>query len=239
MMTVEGPSRWQRSKTWRSPSSPQIHQKYIYMWNNSYRTPTECWQKTSDFPKGKKIPTYLSRAKEKRKNRDKRIGMGPAPLGGSWEGGKVSSHQETRQRLGWRRGKLQSHGGECSNKGAEGKAERFLHRGSVMTSTHQPERLVCSPSRAGGCWELRLGLQGSDPKERTGVGCVNTQPEGVQCATANRERVQEKVWNCLRLKRPLFQGVQGEEIQSTMKMSFRDRRKLCLSAQTPETGMTL
>ena len=72
---MRGPSRWQRSKTWRSPSSPQIHQKYIYMWNNSYRTPTECWQKTSDFPKGKKMPTYLGRAKEKRKNRDKRIGM--------------------------------------------------------------------------------------------------------------------------------------------------------------------
>ena len=32
----EGPSRW--TKMWRSPSSPQIHQKYIYMWNNSYRT---------------------------------------------------------------------------------------------------------------------------------------------------------------------------------------------------------
>ena len=45
------PSRWRRSKTWRSPSSPQIHQNYIYMWNNSYRTPTECWQKTSRFPK--------------------------------------------------------------------------------------------------------------------------------------------------------------------------------------------
>ena len=29
------------------------------MWNNSYRTPIECWQKTSDFPKGKKLPTYL------------------------------------------------------------------------------------------------------------------------------------------------------------------------------------
>ena len=52
-----GASRWQKSKTWRSPSSPQIHQKYIYMWNNSYRTPTECWQKTSDFPKGRKLPT--------------------------------------------------------------------------------------------------------------------------------------------------------------------------------------
>ena len=86
------PSRWRRSKTWRSPSSPQIHQKYIYMWNNSYRTTTECWQKTSDFPKGKKLPTYLGRAKEKRKNRDKRIGTGPTLLGGICEGGKVSTH---------------------------------------------------------------------------------------------------------------------------------------------------
>ena len=67
-------SRWQRSKTWRSPSSPQIHQKYIYMWNSSYRTPTECCQKTPDFLKGKKLSTYLGRAKEKRKSTDKRIG---------------------------------------------------------------------------------------------------------------------------------------------------------------------
>ena len=80
------------SKTWRSPSSPQIHQKYIYMRNCSYRTPSECWQKTSDLPKGKKLPTYLGRAKEKRNNRDKRIGTGPAPVGGSCEGGKVSTH---------------------------------------------------------------------------------------------------------------------------------------------------
>ena len=77
---------------WRSPSSPQIHQKYIDMWNNSYRTPTERWQKTSDFPKGKKLPTYLGRAKEKRKKKDKRRGTGPAPPGGSCEGGKVSTH---------------------------------------------------------------------------------------------------------------------------------------------------
>ena len=63
---------------------------------------------------------------------------------------------------------------ECSNRGAEGKAERFPHRRSVPTSTHQPERLVCSPARAGGGWELRLGIRKSDPRERTGVGCVNT-----------------------------------------------------------------
>ena len=84
--------RWQKSNTWRSPSYPQIHQKYIYTWNCSYRTPTAHWQKNSDLPKGKKLSTYLSRAKEKRKNKDKRIGRGPAPVGGSCEGGKVSTH---------------------------------------------------------------------------------------------------------------------------------------------------
>ena len=68
--------------------------------------------------------------------------------------------------------KLQSHGGELSKRGAEGKAERFPHRGSVLTSTHQPETLVCSPARADGGWELRLGLRMSDPRERTGVGCM-------------------------------------------------------------------
>ena len=71
-------------------------------------------------------------------------------------------------------GKLWSHRGERSNRGAEGKTERFLHRGLVLTSTHQPERLVCSPARVGGGWELRLGLRRSDLWERTGVGCVNT-----------------------------------------------------------------
>ena len=152
-INLGGPSRWQRSEMWRSPSSPQIHHKYIDTWNNSYRTPTERWQKTSDFPKGKKIPTYLGRAKEKRKNRDKRIGTGPVPLGGSCEGGKVSTHYEAPSLVetgGWAGGKLRSHGGERSHRGAEGKAERFPHRGSVPTSTHQPERLVCSPARAGG-----------------------------------------------------------------------------------------
>ena len=52
---------------------------------------------------------------------------------------------ETGGRRGGAGGKLRSHRGEHSNRGAEGKVERFPHRGSVPTSTHQPERLVCSP----------------------------------------------------------------------------------------------
>ena len=50
--------------------------------------------------------------------------------------------------------------------------ERFLHRGLVPTRTHQPNMLLCSPTGEGGGWELRLGLQRSDPRERTGVGCM-------------------------------------------------------------------
>ena len=69
--TLGGASRWRKSETQRSPSSPQIQQKYIYMWNNSYRTPTECWQKTSDLPKGKKLPTYLVGQKKKEKTETK------------------------------------------------------------------------------------------------------------------------------------------------------------------------
>ena len=171
-----GASRWWKSNTWRSPSSPQIHQKYIYMWNNSYRTPTERWKKTSDRPKVKKLPMYLGRAKEKRKNRDKGIWTGPAPVGGNCEEGKVSTHYEApswAETAGSGGGKLWGHGGDRSNTGVEGKAERFPHRGSVSTNTHQPEMLVCSPTGTGGGWELRLGLR-SDPRERTGIGCVNT-----------------------------------------------------------------
>ena len=74
---------------------------------------------------------------------------------------------------GWRRGELRSHRRERNNRDEEGEAGRFTHRGMVPTSTHQPERLVCSPAGVGGAWELRLGLQRSDPRERTGVGCVN------------------------------------------------------------------
>ena len=97
---------------------------------------------------------------------------------------KEEKFPHTRKLLHWWRPgvageKLWSHRGEHSNRGAEGKKERFLHRGSVLTSTHQPERLVCSPAGAGGDWEMRLGLWRSNPRERTGVGCVNTAWRGL------------------------------------------------------------
>ena len=89
---------------------------------------------------------------------------------------KEEKFPHTRKPLHWRRWevggggveKLRSHGGELSNRGAEGKVERFPHRGSVLTSTQQPEKLVCSPTRADGGWELRLGLW-SDPGRGLGL----------------------------------------------------------------------
>ena len=72
-------------------------------------------------------------------------------------------------------GKLWSHGGEHSNRGTEGKAERFRHRGSVLTSITSWRGLSAHTlAGMGGGWELRLGLWRLDPRERTGVGCVNT-----------------------------------------------------------------
>ena len=131
---------------------------------------------------------------------------------------KEEKFPHTRKPLHWQRWgvageKIRSHGGERSNRGAEGKAERFLHRGSVPSSTHQPEKLICSRTGAGGGQELRLQIHRSDLRERTGVGCMNT-PEGGECSTASWEAVQKKVWNCLRDKTPLFQGTRGRGIQS-------------------------
>ena len=150
------------------------------MWNCSYRTPTERWQKTSDLPKGKKLPTYLGRVKKKKKQRQKNRD-GTCTSGRElWrrKGFHTLGSPFVGRDCGWRGGgKLRSHGGELSNKGAEGKAETFPHRGWVPTSTHQPERLVWSPAGEGRGWELRLGLR-SDPRERTGVGGVNTAWRG-------------------------------------------------------------
>ena len=68
------------------------------MWNNSYRTPTECWQKSSDFPKGKKLPTYLGREKQKRKTETKEYGWDLH----LWEGAvKEEKFPHTRKPLQW------------------------------------------------------------------------------------------------------------------------------------------
>ena len=72
-------------------------QKYIRNTSTCGTTPTEhllnAGRRTQTSQKARNSPrTWVGQ--KKKKNRDKRIGtgMGPAPVGGSCEGGKVSTH---------------------------------------------------------------------------------------------------------------------------------------------------
>ena len=127
----------------------------MYMWNNSYRTPTEQWQRTSDFPKGKKLPAYRGRAKEKRKNRDKRIGTGTAPVGGSCDGGKFP---HTRKALCGRRLRVAQGGifGAMEESAATGV------RRAKQKDSHTEDR----------CWPALTSLRGlsAPPPGRVGAG---------------------------------------------------------------------
>ena len=77
-------SRWLRNKKARSASSPQIHQKFICIWNNSYRTSSECWQNHPNSQKGKPVSLEQGRAKDKDNERNRIPGQRP-------EGGEVSA----------------------------------------------------------------------------------------------------------------------------------------------------
>ena len=165
--------------TFLPTSTPKIHLHVEQLLQNTYWTLAEDLR----LPKSINSPCTWVGQKKKEKTETKEYGWDLH----LWEGAvKEEKFPHARKPLPGRDGewvgkKFQSHGGERSNRGAEGKAERCPHRGSVPTSTHQPERLVCSPAGAGWGWELRLRLWRSDPRERTGVGCMSTDWRGLVC----------------------------------------------------------
>ena len=149
------------------------------MWNNSYRTPTECWQKTSDFPKGKKLPTYLGRAKEKgkkqrQKNTDRTCTSGRelwrrktfhtlgSPFTGGDGGGGGGIFRATE---------------ESTATGVQ-RAKQRDPRTEMGADQHSPARGLSAhpPGWAGLGAEARASEV--NPRERTGVGCMNTAWRG-------------------------------------------------------------
>ena len=70
--------------------------KYIRSTSTCGTTPTEhplnAGRRPQTPEKARNSPRTRVGQKKKEKNRDKRIGTGPAPVGGSREGGKVSTH---------------------------------------------------------------------------------------------------------------------------------------------------
>ena len=103
----------------RSPSSPQIHQKFISIWNNTYRISSECWQNHPSFQKGKPISLEQDKAKDKDNKRDK--GFRDRDL-------KEEKFPHTRKlSRGWGQGKLQNHRGEHSGGHSEGTTDGIHH----------------------------------------------------------------------------------------------------------------
>ena len=98
-----------------------------------------------------------------------------------WEGAvKEEKFPHTRKPLQWWRWGV-GRGGEASEpwrraqqQGCRGQSGEIPVQRISANQHSQTERVVCSPARAGGGWELRLGIWRSDPRERTGVGSVNT-----------------------------------------------------------------
>ena len=139
------------------------------MWHNSYRTPTERWQKTSDLPKGKKLPTYLGRAKRKNekieiKNRDGTCTSGRElwrrkgfhTLGRPFVGGGC----------GWRRGEASEPRRSAQPRGYGGQSGEIPAQ-RISADQHSPARETCLLARQGGRGlgpEARasLGSQGED-----------------------------------------------------------------------------
>ena len=131
---TSGLSGWWRSKTGRSPSSPQIYQKTFCMWN----TPTEPRLNVGRWPQTSKKASHSPQnevgQKIKIKRETKNLRGVSAPWGGSCEGGKVSAHSQKCPHQAGMRGARQreaSHSlfrGEHSNKCLEGKTERIYHR---------------------------------------------------------------------------------------------------------------
>ena len=88
--------------------------------------------------------------------------MGPVPLGGSYEGGKVFTCSETPSLV--EMGKLQNLRRECGSRCTEGKVERILHRDQCLQHPRpQPEMPVYVPAEMGGGWMLRLGFRSQTP----------------------------------------------------------------------------
>ena len=228
----ERPSRWQKSKTWRSPSSPQIHQKYIYMWNSSYRTNTY-WTLAEDLrpPKRQELPTYLGRQKKK-ETETKEYGWDLH----LWEV-KEEKFPHTRKALHWQ-GQGVGRGGsfgateESTVTGVQGAKQRDSHtEDRCRPGLTSPRGLSAHPPGRVGAGSWGSGFGGQIPGRRLGLAAW-TQPEGGWCTTASREGVQGKVWTCLRGKGPLFWSAQGEGIQST-RSEERRVGKECRSRWSP------
>ena len=146
----------------------------------------------------------MGRAKEKRKKKRQRNWYGTFTSGRElWR--RKSFHTLWSPLTGRDRGELQSLRGECSNRGVEGKMERIPPRGSVPTSTLQPEMLACPPA----WWGLGAEVQTSEVRH-LGEDWGWLQEDSLRSYCATDAGDQEETWAYQRGKGPLLWGAQKE-----------------------------
>ena len=111
---------------------------------------------------------YLGRAKETRKNRDKRIRTRPAPWGGSCEGGKVSTLYEapSRTETAGSGGEAQEPRRRAQPQGRRGQSGEIPAQ-RVGADQHSPDPKACLLTRQGGRGlgaeaRVSVGSQGED-----------------------------------------------------------------------------
>ena len=164
--------------TFLPTNTPEIYPHVEQFPQNTYWTLAEDLRlpKRQETPH---VPGWGKRKKKKqKKNRDGTSTSGRElwrrksfhTLGGPFTGGD----------RGWaEKGKASEPRRSMQQQGCREQSREIPVQRIMPTSTHQPERLVCSTAGAGWGWELRLGLWRSDPREKTGVGCMDRAWSGV------------------------------------------------------------
>ena len=95
--------RWQRNRTGRPLSPPQIHRKNIWTLRKFHKTTSECRQRTSGTQKSSPLSSKGGKKNIKDKKREKEVGMELHPGKGVLKKREVSKHQETLSLLSvWR-----------------------------------------------------------------------------------------------------------------------------------------
>ena len=140
------------------------------MWNNPYRTPTERWQKTSDLPKGKKLPTYLGRAKEKKKKQRQKDRDGTCISGRELsrrKGFHTLGSPFVARDCGWWRGEALEPRRRAQQQGCGGQSGEIPAQ-RIGADQHSAAREACLLTRRDGwglgaeAWALEVRSQGKD-----------------------------------------------------------------------------
>ena len=149
------------------PVSPWKHQKFIKIWNDSYRETSKGQQKTPGLQKSKIVSLYKVgqkiRAFKKKNGRDLQDGC-LCHVGGTEFWRRKSLQALGNSLTGRTSGELQNLRGMCKSRSSEGKIQKkLLNSNSQLWVAHKPQ-----PALEGGARELKKCTKASS-EQRAGA----------------------------------------------------------------------